>query len=329
MSMSDSEKLVRSVADRTIELRYRTWNWGEGVAQYALFAAGAAFAEARYISEVESFMRDNAALQPGRIDEIMPSLAAVLLHERTGDPLPLELAGRVATMLESHPRSHHGAYTATPVRTVWVDYIFETAPFLYHLARITGERRYEEWAIDQTLAYLMACWNPRERLFHHVYYDAVAAPNPFLWARANGWTALGLVEMLDLLPAEYGLQPMLSRILRHLATRLAELQDESGHWHTVLLDTSTYLEAATTAMISLALRRAVRAGWLDTSLDSTADLAWQAVERSIDDAGNVTGVSAETPPGDADDYQATERGVYPWGQGFVILAGLDRLAHGA
>ena len=324
---SSVEELVRLVADRTIDLGYRTWDWGEGVAQYGLFAAGAALDEPRYIAEVESFIKDNANLQPTRAEQIMPSLAAVCLHERTGDPLALELASRIATMLESHPRSHHGAFTATPVRTVWVDYIYETAPFLCHLSRITGDRRYQEWAIDQTLAYLMSCWNPRERLFHHVYYDDVAAPNPFLWSRANGWTALGIVEMLELLPVEYGLQPMLSRILRHLVARLDELQDASGHWHTVLLDTSTYLEASATAMISLAIKRAVRRGWVDDSFDRTAELAWGAVERSIDQHGNVTDVSAETPPGDADDYQAIERGTFPWGQGFVILAGLDRLSY--
>ncbi len=321
--------LVRLVADRTIDLQYRTWNWGEGVAQYGLFAAGAALDEPRYIAEVQDFIKGNADFQPTRTEEIMPSLAAVLLHDRTGDPLPLELATRVARMLESHPRSHHGAYIASPVRTVWVDYIYETAPFLCHLSRITGELRYQEWAIDQTLAYLMSCWNPRERLFHHVYYDDVAAPNPFLWSRANGWTALGIVEMLDLLPAEYGLRPMLSRILRHLVARLAELQDASGHWHTVLLDKSTYLEASATAMISLAIRRAVRGGWVEGAFDRNADLAWEAVARSIDAVGNVINVSAETPPGDADDYQAIPRGTYPWGQGFVILAGLDRLAHPA
>lgn len=324
---SSTEKLVRKVADRTIDLQYRTWNWGEGVAQYGLFMAGATLDEPRYIAEVENFMRGNANFQPTRAEEIMPALAAVSLHERTGDPLPLELANRVATMLESHPRSHHGAFIATPVRTVWVDYIYETAPFLCHLSAVTGDRRYEEWAIDQTLAYLMSCWNPRERLFHHVYYDDVAAPNPFLWSRANGWTALGIVEMLDLLPAQYGLRPMLTRILRHLLGRLAELQDTSGHWHTVLPDTSTYLEASATAMISLAMKRAVRGGWVDPAFDRTADLAWEAVTRSIDEAGNVINVSAETPPGDADDYQAIELGTYPWGQGFVILAALDRFSH--
>jgi unsaturated rhamnogalacturonyl hydrolase len=327
--MANTENTVKLAADRTIALGYRTWAWGEGVAQYALSQAGSILAEPRYTAEVAAFVQTNAAFEPSSLEHVMPSAAALAIYEETGNELGLELVTRVTKMLETHPRSHHGAWTVTPVRSVWVDYIYETAPVLCRLARVTGDRRYQEWAIDQTLAYVTSCWNPRERLFHHVYYDDACAPNPFLWGRANGWTALGLVEMLDLVPAEYGLQPFLSRFLNHVVQRLAELQHESGHWHTVLLDPRTHLEPATTAMISLAVKRGARDGWLDLSLERVADLAWRPVEDSVDAAGNVTGVSAETPPGDADDYQAIERGVYPWGQGFTILAGLDRLQHGA
>ena len=38
--------------------------------------------------------------------------------------------------------------------------------------------------------------------------------------------------------------------------------------------------------------------------------------------GKVTGVSAETSPGEADDYQETERGVYPWDHGYTPFASL-------
>ncbi len=325
---ASADQLARRIADRTVELGYRTWDWGEGVAQYALLRAGQVFGEDRYIDEVAAFMRDNRGLRPVRVEQIMPSLAAVLLHEHTGDPLPLELAMRVADMLRTHPRSQHGAFIATPVRSVWVDYIYETTPFLVHLGRITGDPAYRIWAIDQTLAYLMSCWNARERLFHHVYYDDVAAANPFMWSRANGWSALGLVEMHDLLPEESGLHPMLRRILGQLLARLEQLQHSSGHWHTVLTDPRTYLEASGTAMISLATKRAVRSGLVDPSLDSMADRAWSAVVDVVEKDGTVSGVSAETPPGDADFYQGIPLGTHPWGQGFVLLAALDRVSNG-
>lgn len=325
MPDTSAETIARLVADRTVALGYRTWDWGEGVAQYALLRAGQVLDEDKYVREVRSFMEGNRDFTPTRAEQIMPSLAAVLLHEHTGDPLPLELANRVATMLATHPRSIHGAFIASPVRSVWVDYIYETAPFLFHLSRLTGDPTYEVWAIDQTLAYLMTCWNARERLFHHVYYDDVTAANPFMWSRANGWTALGLVEMLELLPESKGLRPMLRRILEQLVTRLGQLQHASGHWHTVLTDDRTYLEASATAMISLAVKRAVRGEWISAAHEPIADRAWAAVLDAVESDGTVSQVSAETPPGDADFYQSIPLGTYPWGQGFVLLAALDRL----
>jgi hypothetical protein len=39
----------------------------------------------------------------------MPSAAALAIYEATGNELGLELVTRVTKMLETHPRSHHGA----------------------------------------------------------------------------------------------------------------------------------------------------------------------------------------------------------------------------
>lgn len=325
MSDTDTLRLVERLASRTIALNYRDWNWGEGVAQYALLEAGTLLQRRDWTAEVSGFVHANAEVRPSRIDHIIPALPALLLYERTGDKLGLDLALRVAGMLETFPRSRHGAYQATPVRNAWVDYWYESAPLLCHLTRLTGESRYRSWAVDQSLAYLMACWNGKAGLFHHVYYDSIGAGNPFFWARANGWAALAITEMLDMLPAEYGLAPMLERVLRQLADTLAGCQNASGHWHTVLLDPTTYQEASTSSMVSLALRRAVRRGWLDKSYTSVADRAWEAVLADMDDEGSVLNVSGETPPGDAEYYQQIPLGVYPWGQGFTLLAALDRL----
>jgi unsaturated rhamnogalacturonyl hydrolase len=161
-----------------------------------------------------------------------------------------------------------------------------------------------------------------------VYYDDVAAASPFMWSRSNGWAALGLVEMHHLLPVETGVHEMIRRILGQLAGRLEQLQHESGQWDTVLADPRTYFETSATAMISLALKRAVRYGIIDSHYGAAADRAWDAVMASVESDGAVSQVSAETPPGDADFYQGVPLGTYPWGQGFVLLAALDRVANG-
>lgn len=318
------DPIVSRLAHGTIDIGYRDWNWGEGVAQYGLVRAAQLLGSDRCLDEVRSFVRANKDFQPHRAEQIMPGLPALLYYEMTGDQTGLDLATRVVDMLRTHPRSRHGAFIATPVRSAWVDYIYETVPLLYHYDRIVGSDECRQWAIEQTVAYLMSCWNAHDGLFAHVYYDDVGVTTPFYWARANGWSALGLIEIAQLSHCERGFAAVLERVFGQLAASLAECQATSGLWTTVLLDSRTSPEVSASAMISLALRQGVRLGWIGAEYGSVADRAWSAVTNWVGPTGRVEGVSAETPPGDADYYQEIPLGVYPWGQGFTLLAALER-----
>lgn len=319
-----SDPLVARLATGTIDIAYREWNWGEGVAHYGLMRAAQLLQSDQCLDEVQAFVRHNKDFEPYRPEHIMPSLPTLLYYETTGDEVALTLATRVVDMLRTHPRSRHGAFIATPVRSAWVDYIYETVPFLYHYDRIVGSAECRQWAVEQTMAYLMSCWNAHDGLFAHVYYDDVGVTTPFYWARANGWSALGLIETAQLCGADEGFKAVLARVFRQLAEALVACQRPSGLWGTVLRDPRTYDEISASAMISLALRQAARLGWVSKEYVLAADKAWNAVIGFVSPDGRVEGVSAETPPGDADYYQEIPLGVYPWGQGFTLLAALER-----
>jgi unsaturated rhamnogalacturonyl hydrolase len=323
---TDSRVIARALAQGTINLRYREWNWGEGVSHLALFRAYQVLNAEEALVEVQEFLAANRDFYPDDLIYSMPGWVALLAYEATGDELGLRLAERLIKMLADHPRTDHGAFRATRVRSVWVDYIYETTPFLCEYARVSGDRTYRDWAVDQTIAYLMACWNPRVGLFDHVYYDSTGLTNGCYWARATGWAMLGLVQLIEMLPQELGMVPTMRRILERAAKTLTNHQADSGLWHTVVLDPETHLETCASVMISLALRRASRTGLIAASYEDVADRAWNAVANAITSEGLLEGVSAETPPGDAQYYDEIPRGVYPWGQGFALLAALDRVA---
>jgi unsaturated rhamnogalacturonyl hydrolase len=321
--LGSDERVIDRLITGTIDLKYREWDWGEGVAHYGLLRAAKLMDSDRCLGEVEAFLHANKDLRPHRAEQIMPALPSLLFYEMTGDEIGLTLATRVVDMLRTHPRSKHGAFIATPVRSAWVDYIYETVPFLYHYDRIVGSDECRRWAVEQTTAYLMSCWNAHDALFAHVYYDDVGVTTPFYWARANGWVALGMAEIADLDPSG-DLTPVLARVFAQLAEALVACQQPSGLWATVLRDSRTDVEVSASAMISLALRQGMRLGWIDEGFRDAADKAWDAVTGYVGPDGQVGGVSAETPPGDADFYQEIPIGTYPWGQGFTLLAALER-----
>ena len=139
------------------------------------------------------------------------------------------------------------------------------------------------------------------------------------------WVVMAIVEVLEALPEDHPKrQDMLDLLLRR-CTAIADLQHESGLWHTVLDRSDSYLEVSASAMFSYSMQRAVRRGWLPGSFMNTALRALHALEPFIQDDGTVIGVSAGTGPGDFDNYQNIPTGEYTWGTGATILAFTERL----
>lgn len=323
---TDLVELVDRVASGTIECGYdNEWDWGEGVALHGILAAGLALKSQRYVDYVHAWLERHRDHHPSLIRHVMPGLPAVLAYKHWGDENGLALSHRIGSMLQRSPRSVHGCFQESPQRPVWVDYWYEIAPFLCVLAEVTGEEHWYDLAAEQSIANAHACWDPSSGLFWHMFYDSIAANSSFRWARANGWCVLAIVDMLALLPGHGGLKSHLHRLLERQADALARMQHPGGLWHTVLDHPETYLEVSTSVMFSLGLRRAVHAGVLPGTYLSVADRAWDACLSHVDSRGRVTGVSGETPPGDAEHYNTIPRGVYPWGQGFFLLAAVDRL----
>jgi hypothetical protein len=58
-----------------------------------------------------------------------------------------------------------------------------------------------------------------------------------------------------------------------------------------------------------------------------ADAAAAATLAATDAAGNLTGVSEATPAGPLGIYADRPTGVFPWGQGPLLLVLADRVAH--
>ena len=110
---------------------------------------------------------------------------------------------------------------------------------------------------------------------------------PFHWGRGNGFAALGLAETLTYMPADH---PKRGRIedmaVRHM-TALRDRQEASGMVRQVVDFIGSYQELTATCMVGYGLARGLRLGWLDSSFQETAELAWRGVSERIDDRGNI------------------------------------------
>lgn len=214
---------------------------------------------------------------------------------------------------------------------IWVDCLYTDGPFLALLGRMTGDAAWQDLAVQHTRAYVDVLRDPATGLFFHGFHAASGRPNTILWGRGNGWALLGLVDLLRFLRDEHPAKARLSSIVESQIAALVHFQDAGGHWHTVLDREDTYLEHSVAAMLAWAIPQAARIGLVgDAALKAralaAAARAFEAVCSVTDASGALTGVSSATPAGDLTTYATQPTGVFPWGQGPLLLALADRIA---
>ncbi len=325
---AELEHTLRRVADRTAELSFTCWGFGEGIAMLGLLAAARACRNRRYRDIVEAlFIRWWKGRDLEFKDHVAPGVP--LLHLALEDVRWMSAALALGSLFKQFPRRHsvpvHRPDLEGWASHIWVDCMYTDGPFLALLARATGTRAWEDLACRDTLAYIDVLWDAQSSLFFHGYDTATGRANEVRWGRGNGWALLGLVDLLRFLPPDNPARAQPATVVRRQVESLAALQDGSGHWHTVLDDPRAYLETSVAAMTAWAIPQAVRLGLIADAFLATAAGAFEAAWSSTDAGGNLAGVSEATPAGDRSTYTTRPTGVYPWGQGAWLLALADRV----
>ena len=128
-------------------------------------------------------------------------------------------------------------------------------------------------------------------LFHH---DAAA---PTAWGRGNGFGALGLSELLTVLPANHPERVAVLDIHRRHLAGLRAHQAPDGMWHQIVDGPGSYRETSVTAMTLTAMARGLRLGWLDESYRPVVDRAWRALLAHVLEDGGLVDVCFSTGAG--------------------------------
>lgn len=110
----------------------------------------------------------------------------------------------------------------------------------------------------------------------------------------------------------------------HQLDTITSLQDgESGLWHTVMERPEWYLEASASAGFALALGGALKLNLEKLNCYRTEHAYARALAgicSKINDQGEFTGVSQQTPPGDFAHYQSIPVGTAPFGASVCMVA---------
>lgn len=331
------ETLVRQVADRVLTdfPEPPPFDWGEGVLMAGMMHAGIALDEPRYIDFVRQWADHWNAVG---LDKILPGgptpdfpaycgywgpgYPVLMLYERTGDRKYLDMARGIADfiMTRATRTSEGGVGHWGGNKQLWVDTLYMMAPLYAGLARVTGDPKYTEEAVDQMLLYARRAQDPETGLFYHMYDEPSGKIVGVLWGRGNGWVAMSYVELFEELRyRSMRFEPVREDFDAQVKGILATQDPKSHLWHTVMDHPETYLETSASAMILSAFIRAQAMELLDLP-DKFYINTWKALAEQVDDQGHVINVSGGTIPEKMDVYADKIVGTYTWGTGAFLMA---------
>ncbi len=230
-----------------------------------------------------------------------PLLAAVRL---TGDATLKLAADRMLDfLLYKAPRTRQGIIYHNQIENrIWVDAFYMAPPFL----AVAG---HPEEAMRQILGYHGILRDPEKRLYYHIWdEDRGEFERKLLWGVGNGWAAAGMTRVLRALPESMSQErAKLAGLVRDLVDAWLPYQREDGLFHDVLDDPRSFVETNAAQMLSYAIVRGVRGGWLESGYLPHAEKMRQAAWRKVDEFGLVQGVCGAphfNRPGTATEGQA-------------------------
>jgi unsaturated rhamnogalacturonyl hydrolase len=210
------------------------------------------------------------------LDRIRPATALLWIYDRTKDERYMKAARYVATQLDKQPRTSDGGYwhRSTYPNQMWLDGIYMADVYAVQFANRTGQRKYYDEAVKQITLIHKHTLDPKTGLYYHGWDETRSRPwanketgtSPEFWARAIGWYAMAMSDVMDGLPANHPGRKTVLPIFQALCRNLLKFQDrDTGMWFQIM-DKPTapknYVETSSTLMFAYAMARGAQRGYL-------------------------------------------------------------------
>lgn len=295
------------------------WNYIDGCMITGILELYEITGEARFLDFADRFL-SGFVEEDGRIrtydpeeyslDNVNPAKNLFPLYDLTGKEKYRKAIERVRSQLSTMPRTPEGNFWHKLIypNQVWLDGIYMALPFYMEY-----EKRFDAQKDCPDICQQIANVEIRMRdqktgLYYHGYdasrkmywADPDTGCSPNFWLRAEGWFILGLVDVLEImtdLPMQAE-SAHLQHMLLDLAKALSKYQDPSGLWYQLIALPElegNYLETSGTALISAALLKAVRLGFLPESFRAVGEKAFYGIvdhrlTKNADGTPCVTGI---------------------------------------
>ena len=196
--------------------------------------------------------------------------------------------------LEKQPRTKDGVWwhKAIYAHQVWLDGVYMGHPFYTMAAPILkGEKKAKKYyddtseqisktyarTYDKKTGLWKHAWDETQKMF---WANPETGLSQHTWARAQGWFAMAILEVLDALPQDYENRGKLIEMLNNVMKSTVKYQDKAtGVWYDVLdvKDPRNYLEATASSMFAYVLLKGARLGYFGNDLKEAGLKAYKGI----------------------------------------------------
>jgi unsaturated rhamnogalacturonyl hydrolase len=210
------------------------------------------------------------------LDRVRPGPALLLTYERTGDERYRKAMRELVQQLEEQPRTSEGGYwhRSTYPYQMWLDGIYMADVFAVRYGAKFGEPKLFDEAVHQITLIHRHTHDPRTGLYFHgwdesktrPWADKVTGTSPEIWARAVGWYAMAMVDVVDALPKDHPGREQVLPLFRDLCAALLKVQDrDTAGWYQIMdkpTGPKNYIESSSSLMFAYAFLRGAQGGYL-------------------------------------------------------------------
>lgn len=317
----------------------KEWDWPQGVGLYGLMKVMKCLNRKQYKEFLYKWYKDNLeqGLGSRNINTTTPLLTLTELndyyHDEEFETLCIDWANWLMNCLPrteergfQHVTSANGDRLGVRLNEneMWIDTLFMTVLFLNKMGQKYQRQDWIDESIHQVLIHIKYLYDKKSGLFYHGWtFNDRSNFGGIFWCRGNSWFTAGILEYIDMFGGTMnaGVKEYIVDTYKAQVKALKNLQSETGLWHTVLDDPSSYEEVSGSAAITAGIFKGVQMGILGDEYLLCAKKAVRGILDNIGEDGTVLNVSGGTGMGyDADHYKNILIAPMAYGQSLTILA---------
>ncbi|KAG6890891.1 hypothetical protein C0995_000848 [Termitomyces sp. Mi166 len=354
MKDETGEFLMTLEDGRVIDTKgWNDWEWTHGIGLYGLLKFYEIMGDERPLKIALSWFKERFAIGTTKVtwsvktawskadselclfknvNTMSPLLTAAYLHEAKHEDYHVHLDSWAEWVMHDMPRTEEGGlqhitYLIDNYQQLWDDTLMMSVLPLAKIGLVLSRNEYIEEAKRQFLLHIKYLADQQTGLWFHGWtFDGRHHFGKARWGRGNCWVTVAIpdfIEMLNLPPSD-GLRMFLVSTLIAQINALVSLQDQaSGLWHTILDDSTSYLEASASAGFAYGILKALRLRLIpkEERYITAANKAIQGVLDNISKKGELKQVSFGTPVFDnVEEYKKVPLTSMPYGQSLALLA---------